>query len=98
MRKEFGNDDAWADTAEHLAFAASKNKDPQTSLKALAARETVVPNDASSLFLEAISHDALRQNKDAIVSYKEFLAVSNGKFPDQEFEARHRLVALQNEK
>jgi Tfp pilus assembly protein PilF len=98
MRKEFGNDDAWADTAEHLAFAASKNKDPQTSLKALAARETVAPDDASSLFLEAISHDTLRQNKDAVASYKAFLAASNGKFPDQEFEARHRLVALQNEK
>jgi Tfp pilus assembly protein PilF len=98
MRKEFDDDDAWAETAEHLAFAASKNKDPQTSLRALAAREAVVPSDASSLFLEAISHDALRQNKDAITSYKAFLAESGGKFPDQEFEARHRLVALQNEK
>jgi Tfp pilus assembly protein PilF len=98
MRKEFGDDDAWADTADHLAFAASKNKDPQTSLKALAARAAVAPNDASSLFLEAISRDALRQNKEAIAAYKAFLTESNGKFPDQEFEARHRLVALQNEK
>ena len=94
LRKEFEDDEAWAEAAEHLAFAASKNSDPKTALQALAARATVLPNTASSLFLEAISHDALHENKEAAVAYKAFLAAAGGRYPDQEFEARHRLVAL----
>jgi hypothetical protein len=31
-------------------------------------------------------------------AYRAFLSVANGKFPDQEFQARHRLIALQNVK
>jgi Tfp pilus assembly protein PilF len=98
MRKEFDDDDAWGATAEHLAFAASKNNDPKMALQALAARATVLPNSASSLFLEAISHDSLHQRKEAEVAYKAFLTAANGKFPDQEFQAKHRLVALEGEK
>jgi tetratricopeptide (TPR) repeat protein len=96
MREAFHNDKSWALAESHLALAASKNKDPKTALAALAARATVLPNSASSLFLQAISYDALRQSKDAIAAYKAFLAIAAGKFPDEEFEARHRLVALEN--
>lgn len=96
MRKEFDDDDAWGETAEHLAFAASHNNDPKTVLQALAARATVLPNSPSSLFLEATAHDTLHQVKEATESYKAFLAVADGKYPDQEFEARHRLVALEH--
>jgi Flp pilus assembly protein TadD len=96
MREAFHDDKSWALAESHLALAASKNKDPKTALVALAARATVLPNSASSLFLQAISYDALRQSKDAIAAYKAFLALAAGKFPDEEFEARHRLVALEN--
>ena len=65
-------------------------------LQALAARATVLPNSPSSLFLEATAHDTLHQVKEATESYKAFLAVADGKYPDQEFEARHRLVALEH--
>jgi len=98
MREGFASPEDWAEAAEHLAFAASKNKDPQTTLQALAARATVLPNSPASLFLEAISHDSLRENKAAQTAYRAFLAVANGKYPDEEFEARHRLVALEHEK
>jgi Flp pilus assembly protein TadD len=98
MRKEFDDDDAWGETAEHLAFAASHNNDPKTVLQTLAARATVLPNSPSSLFLEATAHDTLHQVKEARESYKAFLAVAGGKYPDQEFEARHRLVALEHMK
>lgn len=80
--------------ASHLAFAASENADPAECLRALALRATVAPPSPSSLFLEAISHDKLRQKKEAIDAYKRFLAAAGGKFPNQEFQARHRLVAL----
>jgi len=68
------------------------------TLRALAARATVLPNSPASLFLEATAHDTLHQTKEARESYKAFLAVAGGKFPDQEFEARHRLVALEHMK
>jgi Flp pilus assembly protein TadD len=98
MREEFDDDESWGVTAEHLAFAASKNNDPNMTLRALAARANVLPNSPASLFLEATAHDTLHQTKEARESYKAFLAVAGGKFPDQEFEARHRLVTLEHMK
>jgi hypothetical protein len=68
------------------------------TLQALAERATVLPNSPVTLFLEATAHDTLRQTKDAERAYRAFLAVAGGKYPDQEFQARHRLVALQNMK
>jgi tetratricopeptide (TPR) repeat protein len=96
LREAFHDDKAWALSESHLALAASKNKDPKTALAALAARGTVLPNSASSLFLQAISYDSLRQVKDAIAAYKAFLVEAKDKYPDETFEARHRLVALEN--
>ncbi len=98
MRSAFHDDRAWALAEGHLAFAASKNHDPQTTLAALKARATVLPDSASSLFLEATAHDTLHQLREAVLAYKAFLAASAGKFPDEEFEARHRLIALENVK
>jgi predicted Zn-dependent protease len=97
-REAFHDDKAWAEAASHLAFAASRNKQPEIVLQALAARATVLPNSPTSLFLAATANDSLHHYKDASRLYKEFLAVSGGKFPDEEFEARHRLVALQHER
>ena len=95
MRPAFHDDRAWGEAAGHLAFAASKNNDPKGCLQALAQRATVLPNSATSLFLEATAYDGLHQNKEAAKAYRAFLGVANGKFPDQEFQARHRLVALE---
>ena len=95
MRAAFHDDAAWGEAAGHLAFAASKNNDPTTCLQALAERATVLPNSPTSLFLEATAHDTLHQRKEAAKAYRAFLAVADGKFPDQEFQARHRLVALE---
>ena len=95
MRAGFHDDQAWGEAAGHLAFAASKNNDPKMCLQALSARATVLPNSPTSLFLEATARDTLHQNKEAAKAYRAFLAVADGKFPDQEFQARHRLVALE---
>ena len=84
--------------ASHLAFAASANNDPKATLQALTLRATVLPNSPSALFLEATAHDKLHQTKQATDLYKQFLSVANGKFPDEEWEARHRLIALEHTK
>jgi tetratricopeptide (TPR) repeat protein len=96
LRASFTSKEAWGEAAGHLAFAASKNNDPQGALQALAQRATVLPNSGASLFLEATAYDSLHQSKEAAKAYKAFLAIADGKFPDQEFQARHRLVALEH--
>ena len=98
LRAEFHDDTAWGDAAGHLAFASSKNGNPQETLRALAARATVLPNTPVTLFLEATAHDTLHQTRDAERAYRAFLAAAGGKYPDQEFQARHRLIALRNMK
>jgi tetratricopeptide (TPR) repeat protein len=94
LRTEFHDDQAWGEAEAHLAFAASKNHDPKACLQALAARASVLPNSPTSLFLEATAHDSLHENTEAAKAYRAFLVLAGGKFPDQEFEARHRLLAL----
>jgi tetratricopeptide (TPR) repeat protein len=64
------------------------------ALDALAAHE---PLPAILLFVRATCYDHLRQTKAAVENYEKFLALADGKHPDQEFQARHRLVALKRE-
>jgi tetratricopeptide (TPR) repeat protein len=84
--------------AGDLAFAASSNGDPETALRAIEVRATVSPTSAAVLFLTAISHDKLHHVKLAVEAYKAFLVASKGSNPDEEFEARHRLIALEHMK
>ena len=77
-----------------LAFAAAENKDYALSLKALDGRAEFYPENQGTYFLRATNYDNLRDVKHAIVFYKQFLSVSDGKHPDQEWQARHRLIAL----
>ena len=84
--------------ASHLAFAASQNNDPTATLQALTLRATVLPQSPSALFLAAAAHDKLHEVKVASDLYKQFLTVANGQFPDEEWEARHRLITLEHMK
>jgi tetratricopeptide (TPR) repeat protein len=45
-------------------------------------------------YFKALMLDSLHQNKLAVESYRKFLAVAGGKFPEEEFKARHRIKAL----
>ena len=82
--------------ASHLAFAASANNDPTVTLQALAISAKVQPKSPSDIFLEATARDKLKQVKQASDLYKQFLSVAGGKFPDEEWEARHRLLTLEH--
>ena len=77
-----------------LAFASAENKDFALSLKALDARAQFYPETQGTYFLRATNYDNLRDVKQAVVFYKKFLSVADGKHPDQEWQARHRLIAL----
>jgi tetratricopeptide (TPR) repeat protein len=82
--------DAWSG----LAFAASENKQYSAALHALSMRAKYLGETPATYFLWATSYDNLHLSKQAQEYYHKFLAVSSGKFPDQEWQAKHRLVAL----
>lgn len=94
----FPNPQAYGVAASHLAFAAANNNDPATVLQALEIRAKVLPPSTSTLFLAATAHDKLHQVKEASDLYKQFLAAAKGQFPDEEWEAKHRLAALEHRK
>ncbi len=83
-----------ADDWMSLAIAASQAKQYSTVLEALSTRAKFADENPGSNFLRATAYDNLHQGKQAVEYYQKFLAGSAGKFPDQEWEAQHRLVAL----
>ena len=96
--KAFPSSEAYGAALSHLAFAATSNNDPATVLQALELRAKVLPQTPSTIFLAATAHDKLHQVKEASDLYKQFLAAAKGQFPDEEWEARHRLTALEHTK
>ena len=81
-----------------LAFAASKNNQPSVTLNALTMRSKLLPEVPSTYFLWATSYDTLHNKVEAIRYYHHFLEAAAGKFPDQEWRARQRLILLENNK
>jgi Flp pilus assembly protein TadD len=78
-----------------LAFAAQQNKHYELAIRALDARAKLQPEIPGTYWIRAVSYDNLRAYKPAAENYKLFLAASGGKSPDQEFQARHRLIAIE---
>jgi tetratricopeptide (TPR) repeat protein len=77
-----------------LGYAAEQNKNYELTIRALDARARLQPETPATYFLRATAYDNLRMYKPAAENYKLFLAAAAGKFPDQEFQARHRLKAI----
>ena len=77
-----------------LAYAAEQNKNYELTIRVLDARAKLQPETPGTYFLRATAYDNLRMYKPAAANYKLFLGVAAGKFPDQEFQARHRLKAI----
>ncbi len=92
LKPDFG--EAYGD----LAFAASENKDFPLTLKALDMRVKFLPDDASTYFMRASAYDHLKDFKRAAVNFHLFLNTAHGKYPDQEWQAKHRLIAIEPKK
>jgi len=88
-------DPANADGWSGMAFAASRANQPSVTLHALAMRSRYLPEVASTYFLWATAYDALHEKSSAISYYHQFLTAAAGKFPDQEWEAKQRLLLLE---
>jgi len=92
LKPDFG--EAYGD----LAFTANENKNYPLTIKALDARAKFLPEIPVTYFLRASAYDHLREYKPAAANYRLFLNSANGKYPDQEWQARHRLIAIEPRK
>jgi tetratricopeptide (TPR) repeat protein len=82
-----------------LAFAASENKNYELTVRALNGRTLLnAEMPAACFFLRASAYDHLRDYKNASVDYHHFLDTDKGKNPDQEWQATHRLIAIEPRK
>jgi tetratricopeptide (TPR) repeat protein len=83
-----------ADAYGNLAVVAAENKDYGLAIRALDARAKFLPETPASYFLRATSFDNLKAVPQAVEYYRRFLAAGSGRLSEQEWQARHRLVAL----
>ena len=81
-----------------LAIAADENKNYPLAIQALDTRAKYLPEMPVGYFLRATAYDHLRDYQKASENYHRFLDVANGQFPDQEWQARHRLIAIEPKK
>lgn len=82
--------EAWG----QLAMAAYGAKNYLHAIQALDQRKKLLPEPPSSLYFRAICYDSLHQYKLAAENYRAFLAASKGQASDDEWKARHRLLAI----
>jgi len=78
-----------------LAVAAAENKNYAMAIQALDARARFLSESPGTYFLRATSYDHLKQFAPAADNYRKFLAADAGKSPNQEWQAKHRLVAIE---
>ena len=83
--------DAYGD----LALAANENKNYAAAIKAMDLRAKYIPETPISYFFRATAYDHLRNAKEAAKYYHQFLEAAGGKYPDQEWQARHRLITIE---
>lgn len=82
-----------------LAFAASENKNYDLAIRALNGRALLNADmPPICFFVRASAYDHMRDFKQASLDYHHFLEVANGKYPDQEWQATHRLIAIEPKK
>ena len=79
----------------NLAIAADENKNYPLAIKALDVRDKLLPPTTVGLFMRATAFDHLRDYKQASVYYHLFLDAAKGQYPDQEWQAKHRLITIE---
>jgi len=81
-----------------LAIAADENKEYALAIKATDARAKFLPEVPMAYFMRATAYDHLQDIKNATKYYYLFLDAAGGKYPTQEWQAKHRLIALEPQK
>ena len=88
----------WGAAYGDLAVAANENQNYGLVIRALDARAKYLPEIPVAYFLRATAYDHERDYHQAAANYHLFLQVAGGKYPDQEWQARHRLIAIEPKK
>ena len=78
----------------NLAVVAAENKNYELAIHAVDERAKYLPETPATYFLRATSYDSLKATAKAVENYQRFLATDGGKMPNQEWQARHRLIAI----
>lgn len=94
FEESLGIQPAQADAWSGLAFAASQNRQYTLTLTALDHRQQYLADGPGTLFLRADALDHLHREKEAAIFYRKFLSNAQGKFPNEDAQARQRLKAL----
>ncbi len=87
------NVEAWTEMAGVLVMVEDYN----TALAALDKVRELNGETAGHHFLRAIMLDKNKLQKPALEAYRKFLATSEGKYPDREFQARQRVKIIEKE-
>ena len=93
VRLKPGEANTWSDLGDVLYMM----EDYPQSLAAFDKARALGEDTPGNWFLRAIILDKLHQVKPALEAYQRFLSMSQGKNPDQEFQARQRARILQRE-
>jgi tetratricopeptide (TPR) repeat protein len=80
-----------------LAFSLNFQKNYEAAIPLFEKLATFPDADPTLFFVLATCYDHLRQVKPALANYETFLKLSNGKFPDQEWQATQRAKLLRRE-
>ncbi len=82
------------ETYGEFAMVTAQNKKYGLVIRALDERAKFATETPGTYFLRATAYDNLKAFKEAAENYRKFLGAAQGKFPDQEWQARHRLIAI----
>jgi len=85
--------EAWRELGDALYMAG----DLPHALAAFDQARQLGEKTAGLAFMRAIVLDKMRQLKPALEAYQQFLEISQGKFPDQEFQARQRVRIIRHQ-
>src|SRR5271166_3063467 len=88
----------FAEAYGDLAFAAGETQNYALVIRALDVRVKLLPETPITYFLRASACDHLRDFKTAAINYHLFLNTAKGKYPDYEWKAEHRLIAIEPKK
>jgi len=80
--------------SDDLAIVANELKHYKLAIAALDNRAKALPENTGTWFLRATCYDHLGMYKEASASYRRFIAVAGDKFPNQVWQAEHRLIAI----
>ncbi len=85
------------DPLRELVNAFFLNGDYPETLGAMERLAKLEEPQPSSWFVRAICYDKLSRKAEAVAAYQKFLDLNHGQNDTQDFQARHRIITLQNE-